>query len=381
MYKRFSKDPEQSYFLFGPRGTGKSTWMREHYRDAIWIDCLDPEISRLLTAFPEKLEEMIKADPAKKRVVIDEIQRVPDVLTVVHKLIEQKKGWQFILTGSSARKLKRAGVDLLAGRALIYTMHPFMAAEMNSHFHLEQALQIGLLPLVIDSQKPDKTLAAYTSTYSQEEIQAEGLVRNLGNFFRFLAAISFSHASVLNVSNVARECGVERKTVEGYIIILEELLLAFQLQVFTLRAQRQLSSHPKFYLFDAGVYRSIRPTGPLDKPSEIDGLALEGLVAQHLRAWIAYSESDCRLFFWRTKNEVEVDFILYGTNQFLAIEVKNANKIFSSDLTSLKKFKGDYPECTPVMLYRGEFKLLIDNILCIPCEQFLKDLHPSKGIL
>jgi predicted AAA+ superfamily ATPase len=235
------------------------------------------------------------------------VQRVPELLNVVHALIEQPVRRQFVLTGSSARKLRRGGIDLLAGRALYYTLHPFMAAEWPS-FQLSTAFQTGLLPLVVASAQPEEVLKAYATLYLQEEVQLDGWARNVGSFARFLEMVSFSHAAVLNISNVARECQIERKTVAAYIEVLEDLLLSFRLPIFTRRARRQTSAHPKFYLFDAGVYRSLRPRGPLDRAEEIDGGAFEGLVAQHLMAWIAYARRDCTLYFWRTRAGVEVRF-------------------------------------------------------------------------
>jgi uncharacterized protein len=309
---RFFKVSDSSFFLFGPRGTGKSTFVRQSFPDALYIDLLDPERIRFFSAKPERLRELTDAQPAPGHVIIDEIQRVPELLPVVHSLIESKKGLAFVLTGSSARKLKRAGVDLLGGRALLRTMHPFMGAELEPRFDFEQALRFGLLPVVLASESPADVLRAYAALYLREEVQMEGLVRNVGNFSRCMEVTSFSHASVLNVTNVARECQVERKTVEGYLDILEDILLGWRLEVFTKRAKRQLAGHPKFYLFDAGVFRSLRPAGPLDRPEEIEGQALEGLIAQHLRAWIAYAKTVRELFFWRTRSGVEVDFVVYG---------------------------------------------------------------------
>ena len=170
---------------------------------------------------------------------------------------------QFILTGSSARKLKRSGTDLLAGRAILETLHPFMAAELGPKFQFARSLETGMLPLVLGSAEPMETLKTYASLYLREEVQAEGLVRNIGNFARFLEAMSFSHAALLNTSQVARECQINRKTVEGFIEVLEDLLLGFRLQAFTKRAKRKLVEHPKFYYMDAGVFRSLRPKGPV----------------------------------------------------------------------------------------------------------------------
>ncbi len=215
--------------------------------------------------------------------VLDEIQRVPALLPLFHSLIEEKKGWRFVLTSSSSRKLKRRGVDLLTGRAVLAWLHPFLASELGPYFRLADSLEKGLLPIVLDAEEPDRVLETYAALYLKEEVQTEGLVRNIGNFSRFLNLISFSHASLLNVSNVARECEVERKVVEGYVAVLEDLLLGYRLSVFTKRARRAVVKHPKFYLFDAGIYRSLRAEGPLDRSEEIQGSALEGLVAQHLR--------------------------------------------------------------------------------------------------
>ena len=377
---RFFHDPENHYFLFGPRGTGKSTWIKAHYDDCLIIDMLEPENLRYYKAKPERLREAINANPNKRVIVIDEVEKVPEVLTVVHSLIEEKTNKQFILTGSSARKLKKAGVDLLGGRALVRHMHPFMAAELQQDFDFSSALTMGLLPLILSAKNPKNQLAAYITAYLQLEVQAEGLVRNIGDFVRFLEAISFSHGSVLNISNVARECAVERKTVTGYLSVLEDLLLSFQIPVFSKRAKRQLIQHSKFYLFDVGVFRALRPSGFIDRVEEIQGAALEGLVAQHLRAWIDYSNNRSQLYFWRTKNGVEVDFIVYGPSQFIAIEVKHATQVFSTDLTGLKAFKADYPESQVVLLYRGKERLLMGDVLCLPCEDFLKKLHPSRPI-
>ena len=315
---------------------------------------------------------------AHKIVVLDEVQRVPELLNVVHDLIERKKDRRFVLTGSSARKLRRGGVDLLAGRAVVRTLHPFMAAEVPS-FNLNRSLEQGLLPLVVASPDPEDVLSAYASLYLDQEVQFEGWVRNIGNFARFLEVMSFSHAQVLNLTNVARECEVGRKTVAGYLKVLEDLLLSFRVPVFTRRARRATAAHPKFYYFDAGVFVSLRPKGPLDRRDEIDGASLEGIVAQHLRAWTAYSSKKVDLFYWRTRSGVEVDFVLYGQGGFWAFEVKNGRDVRPEDLRSLKTFREDYPECEPMFLHRGTDRLRIDGIACVPVDEFLRGLEPFRG--
>jgi predicted AAA+ superfamily ATPase len=380
MHKRFFTPPQQSYFLFGPRGTGKSTWLKQQYPNAYWIDLLDPKVFRFFTASPEKLSQILEEHPGQKIVVIDEVQKVPDLLNVVHSIIEDKKGYQFILTGSSARKLKKQGVNLLGGRALLRYMPPFFAAELGSDFDLSKNLIQGMLPIVLDSPTPKDVLRAYAGIYLKEEVQAEGLVRNIGDFARFLETMSFSHASVINTSNISRECQIARKTVDGYLLILEDLLLSFNLSVFRRKAKRALSSHQKFYYFDAGVFNSLRPNNLFDQETEKEGLALEGLVAQHLKSWVDAQGENYQLHFWRTSSQVEVDFIVTGSDCFLAIEVKNGTTIHPADLRSLETFKEDYPQAQPILLYRGKQRYKEKGILCIPVQEYLAKIDPHKPL-
>ena len=372
--KRVLKEPEGSFFLFGPRGTGKSTWLQTTLPNALRVDLLDPASQRQFQARPERLRELVAGQPGVCDVVIDEIQKAPTLLDVIHQMVEADRSLRFILTGSSARKLRRGSANLLAGRLVQAEMHPFMAAELGAEFDLQRALQIGLVPLVWNAPDPAATLRAYASLYLREEVQAEALVRNVGAFARFLEAISFSHGSLLNLAAVARECQVSRKTVEGYLGILEDLLLSFRIPAFTRRAKRHLAAHDKFYYFDAGVYRSLRPAGPLDRPEEIEGMALEGLVAQHLRAWVAYRGLGEQLFYWRTKSGSEVDFVVYGPNTFAAWEVKRSSRVHSTDLRALKAFREDYPEAKLGLLYLGRDRLEIEGIPVIPCGAFLEQL-------
>jgi predicted AAA+ superfamily ATPase len=377
--ERFFTEPNRSYFLFGPRGVGKSTLMESRHKDSLRIDLLKPHVLRPFLARPERLYDMTEG-LEEKSIIIDEIQKAPSLLSVVHSLIEEKRGLKFILTGSSARKLKRTGADLLGGRASRAFLHPFIAAELGSKFSLERALKYGLLPLIQEESNLEEALHGYINLYLQEEIQAEGLVRNIESFARFLEVITFSHAAVVNVANIARECEIKRKTVENYIQILEDLLLGFQLPVFTKRAQRELSAHPKFYLFDAGVYQTLRPRGPLDTQDEVNGAGLEGLIAQHLRAWNDYSLEKHFLGFWRTRSGLEVDFIVYGPEEFWAIEVKHAKQVSTQDVKGLEAFREDYPNVKSLLIYRGTEILNIKNVQCIPCELFLKQLIPNNTL-
>jgi predicted AAA+ superfamily ATPase len=377
-FSRFLKKPPGSFFLLGPRGTGKSWWARKSFPGSLIVDLLDAGTLRELAARPERLGELVRGAGGCPTVVVDEVQKLPELLEVVHRLIEEGCGKVFVLTGSSARKLRRAGVNLLGGRAGRVGLHPFMAAELGEAFSFEAALRLGLLPVVLGAGDPDFQLRAYCGLYLKEEVQAEGLVRNIGAFARFMEVMSFSHGSVLNLSNAARECAVKRSTLEGYLSILEDLLLGWRLPVFTRRARRELASHPKFYFFDTGVYRANRPQGPLDEISEIEGPALEGLVAQHLRAWCDYSHGGHALYYWQTRSQVEVDFVIYGESGLYALEVKNSRKVRQEDLAALKSFAQDYPESRRFLLYRGRETMVREEIRCIPCEEFLRALKPDS---
>lgn len=378
--RTFFDIPVGHFFLFGPRGTGKSTLLRAAFPNALWVDLLDPAEHRSYLARPERLREVVAAAPPDADVVIDEIQRVPEMLAVVHQIMEEPSSPRFILTGSSARKLKSAGVDLLAGRAVVRALHPFTAPELGGRFDLEDALSHGLIPLVWDSPERTDTLHAYVDLYVQQEVQSEGLVRNLGAFHRFLEAVSFSHAAPLNVTEVARECAVGRKTVEGFVGIVEDLLLAYRLPVFDKRARRRVTVHPKFYWADAGLFRALRPSGPMDRPEEIRGPAMEGLVAQHIRAWVDYGGNRAKAYFWRTRGGSEVDFVLYGPEGLWALEVKHSGRVRPADLRPLRAFREDYPETHCRLAYLGTERLMIDGILCLPVLELLRGLVPGERL-
>lgn len=378
MYPRNLSPAPSSFFLFGPRGTGKSTWVADRLPDAIYLDLLDDGLYRRLVARPERLRELL---PAGYRgwVVLDEIQRVPSMLNEVHRLIEGG-GLRFALTGSSARKLGRGGANLLAGRAVRRTMPPLTAEEMGDDFQLERALVSGMLPAAYSADDPGDFLEAYVGTYLREEVLQEGLTRNMGAFGRFLEAISFSQAAPLNISAAAREAEAERTKVAGYVEILEDLLLAHRLPVFTKRASRRLTKHPKFLFFDVGVFRAIRPRGPLDRPEEIDGAALETLVYQHLHAVNANAELGYEIFHWRAQAGAEVDFVLYGPRGLVAVEVKRASRLRGRDFRGLRAFSSDYPMAKCFMLHGGEREeSREEGIRVLPVEPFLRNVAELLG--
>ena len=365
-------DTPSSIFLFGPRGTGKTSWIKTHLNDILYFDLLNTEIFNDFLANPTRLEQRIPKG-FEQYIVIDEVQKIPELLNEVHRLIETY-GYRFILTGSSARSLRRKGVNLLAGRALSYTMHPFTCYELDSDFSLETALKFGLLPSIYHVSDPQHYLETYISTYLREEILQEGLMRNLSQFARFLETASFSQGQVVNMSEVARETAIDRKLVNGYFDILEDLLIGYWLPVFTKRAKRRLILSPKFYLFDSGVYRTIRPRGPLDSPEEIDGSALETVFLAHLRAVNDYYRLGYKLFFWRTSNNIEVDFIVYGERGLFAFEIKRTRHLSRSDFSGLKAFSDDYKIAKCYLLYGGDHEEYHENIHVIPFLEGLKKL-------
>lgn len=375
MFERLLKKPlasRKSFFLFGPRGVGKTTWLKHHLPQALFVNLLRAEFHTPLAANPGRLEALIPPD-YDDWVVIDEVQRLPTLLNEIHNLIEARR-LNFILTGSSARTLRRKGVNLLAGRALTYHMHPLTTAEQQDAFSLRDSLQFGHLPARFSENDPAKYLKDYVQTYLWEEVMQESLTRNIGHFSRFLEVASFCQGETLNISNIAREAYIKRPVVENYFSILEDLLIATRLPVFARKAKRKLVSQRKFYFFDAGAFRAVRPLGVLDSEAEIDGPALETLVLQELRALNDYRGYDYQIFFWRTRNNLEIDFILDGPHGLLAMEIKRSTHIQPKDTRALKEFKKDYPDAQCFIFYGGTATLYLDDITALPIERALKNL-------
>ena len=330
----------------------------------------------MLSADPQRLGNLIGAS-THGPVIIDEIQKLSSLLDEVHRLIEARNTW-FILTGSSARKLRRAGVNLLGGRAVTKHFHPLTAAELGDSFDFDKAVKFGLLPSIYDPRKhvpPAEYLQSYVQTYLKEEVMQEGLTRNLSSFSRFLETASFSQGQLLNISEVSRECQIKRKLAESYFGILEDLLIGIFLQPFRKRARRRIIQHPKFFLFDAGVFRAVRPTGALDAPAEIDGASLETLVLQHLRAIMSWRQSEGAVYYWRTSTGLEVDFVVYVADAFAAIEIKRKRTITSHDLNGMRAFASEYPEATRIVLYGGDHQEVINGIQLIPIAKALPVLE------
>lgn len=362
---------QKSIFLFGPRGTGKTFWLKRHMPEALYLDLLDFSLYSSLVGQPNRLEKLIPPQ-YDGWIIIDEVQRVPELLNEVHRLIEHKK-YKFILTGSSARSLRKRGVNLLAGRALTYHMHPLIAQELGDQFDLQRALTDGLLPSVFTGDDAKKYLESYVQTYVREEVLQEGLTRNIGAFNHFLEIASFSQGSVLTMSDIARELSLSRSVVASYFDILDDLFLSRRLSVFSQRAARKLVVHQKFYFFDTGVFRE-----------KVDGAALETLFLQSLCAVNDYFELGYTIHFWRTAAGHEVDFVLYGPKGLHAFEIKRAGSIANKDLRGLKAFKEDYPEATLHVIYGGTQKEYHQadwgNITLIPFETALRELPQILGV-
>jgi len=370
-------DQQTSIFLFGPRGTGKTWWIKEHLLKnnpdtTLYLDLLDFALYSNLSANPNRLESLIPA-AFTGWIVIDEVQKVPELLNEVHRLIEHRQ-FRFLLTGSSARSLRRKGVNLLAGRALTYAMHPLTIQELGDNFNLTQAINFGLLPKIINNPDPSNYLHSYVQTYLREEVLQEGLTRNIGSFNQFLEVASFSQGQLLNFSEIARELSINRLVVANYFDILEDLLIAIRIPSFNIRAKRKVIAHQKFYFFDTGVYRTVRPRGPLYTQAETEGPLLETLFLEALRAINDYYKLGYTIYFWRTIQGHEIDFVLYGERGFHAFEIKRSDQITSNSLKGLQFFAQEYPEAKLHIIYGGNRKEYHGNITAIPFEQALREL-------
>ncbi|MFH1187389.1 MAG: ATP-binding protein [bacterium] len=373
MYSRLLQPPKNnSFFLFGPRGTGKTTWVKSKFPNGLYLDLLEAELFNDFLANPQRLENFIPKN-FTDWIIIDEIQRVPELLNEVHRLIEKYR-YKFILTGSSPRKLRSGGTNLLAGRALTYNFYPLTSNELGKDFKLSKSLAYGNLPSIYAGNDPKAYLESYVKTYLEEEIQHERITRNLSAFSRFLETASFSQSSVLNVSTVARDCGAERKMAENYFSILEDLLIAYRIPVFSKKAKRRVMSHSKFYFFDVGMYRVLRPAGPLDMPEEIEGHALETLFLQELKAINDYLDLGYEIYYWRTAGNLEVDFVLYGKRGIKAFEIKRTGKINSAMFKGLKAFSKDYPQAKTYFIYGGSRRLREGDIDILPINEALAGL-------
>jgi len=378
-YARLLKAPKNSFFLLGVRGVGKSTWARDQFAEAHWIDLLDEGLYHRLLADPGLFADMMRALPAGSRVVVDEVQRIPGILNEVHRFIEERQ-LRFALLGSSARKLKTSGTNLLAGRALWKTMHPLVPEELGEDFDLNRVLSHGTVPLIWQSDGPGETLQSYVQLYLKEEIKSEALVRNLPGFVRFLPIAGLFHGESINVSALARDAGSARTTVAGYLEILEDTLLAWRLPAFEARLRVRERKHPKLYWVDPGIVRAVKGNfGPL--ALEERGPLLEGWIHTLLRAYGEQRRLWEHLCYWAPLQSrgVEVDFVLRRGRELVALEVKSAATFSRSQLSGLKAI-GELPGVVRrVLIYTGrEVLQLADGIDVWPVGKFLESLSTDR---
>jgi predicted AAA+ superfamily ATPase len=365
----------KSFFLFGPRATGKTTLIRQQLAEkATIIDLLDSRYFLRLSGDPHDLESIIAASPADI-IVIDEIQRIPELLNEIHRLIESRN-LTFLLTGSSARKLRRGKANLLAGRVWDARMFPLIYREI-ADFNLERYLRYGGLPPVYLSEYPEEELDAYVNTYLREEILAEGLIRRLPPFSRFLKTIALANGEMVNFTKLANDCQVPPSTVTEYVGLLEDTLVGFLLPAWTESNKRKAIKTGKFYFFDPGVTHMLAGTETLDRNSNLYGKSFEQFICMELRAYLSYTRKKIPLTYWRSKNGHEVDFLL-GTKT--AIEVKSTNKVGSHDFKGLKYLKEEGVFENFILVSQDPISNLTDNILTLPWQKFLSDLWKDKFI-
>ena len=380
----------RSIFLFGPRNTGKSTLLRETFsaKNSLWIDLLDPLEEDRFTRSPAELAALVKAlPPSITHIVIDEIQKIPKLLDVVHSLIESTSKL-FVMTGSSARKLKHGSANLLAGRAFVYHLFPFSFLEIKKQFDLQKALQWGSLP-PIEFLKTDQErlqfLQAYTHTYLKEEISAEQLIRKLDPFRRFLEVSAQCNGKIINYSNLARDVGVDDKTIKSYFSILEDTLIGFFLEPFQHSFRKRLSLKPKFYYFDTGVARSLTRslTLPLQKRTSAYGDCFEHFIILECIKLASYYQKEFRFSYLKTKDDAEIDLVIERPGlPLLLIEIKSSSNIQQDDISAFTKLSIDFASlegnCEAICLSNDPRRKQIKNVTILPWQQGLQEIFIPK---
>jgi predicted AAA+ superfamily ATPase len=366
---------KKSFFLFGPRATGKTTLVRQQLAEkAFIIDLLDSRYFLRLSNAPHELESLIAATPADI-IVIDEIQRIPELLNEIHRLIETRH-LTFLLTGSSARKLRRGRANLLAGRVWNAGMFPLIYHEITD-FDLSRYLRYGGLPAVYLSSYPEEELDAYVNTYLKEEILAEGLIRRLPPFSRFLKTIALANSEMINFTKLANDCQVPPSTVTEYVGLLEDTLVGFLLPAWIESKKRKAIKTGKFYFFDPGITHMLAGTEALDRNSNLYGKSFEQFICMEIRAYLSYRRKKLPLTYWRSKSGHEVDFLL-GTRT--AIEVKASRKISKNDFKGLNYLKEEGVFYNLILVSQDPVSTLTNSILTLPWQKFLSDLWKDKFV-
>ena len=368
------ENEEESIFLFGARQTGKTTLLMEKFPDATYVDLLETDLLDRFRKKPSLLREAYQNLPESSLIIIDEIQQVPELLNEVHWLINRKH-LRFILCGSSARKLRREGVNTLGGRAVPYFLYPLVSAEIPD-LDIDRALRNGMLPRHYLKEDATSLLKAYVGIYLKEEIQAESLVRNLSNFSRFLEVAALTDGEMVNFQNIASDCGVSANTVKEYFQILEDTLLGFFVPAYVKVKKRKVVQSPRFYLFDVGVVNYLLGRGNLQLGTPEYGHAFEHFLMQEIVAYLGYSNSNTRLSYWRTYTQIEVDVVL-GDAQ-VAIEIKSTLEVQNKHLKGLKAFKEEYPEARLIIVSQDRVSRISQDIEYLYVHDFLKKLWAGE---
>lgn len=378
---RLLKMPKQSFFLLGPRATGKTTWLRDQIKADLYIDLLKAKDYQKYSTNLSLLSEIIEGNKDIRIIVIDEIQKLPELLDEIHSLIfESKNRLQFILTGSSARKLKKKNVNLLAGRALVRYFHPYSLIEVMDEFNLNKSLRLGMLPQVWNIQnEEDKKdyLTSYVDTYLKEEIQQEAAVRRLPSYLLFLEHLALRNGHILNLQNLSMETGIPRTTINGYLEILEQTMIGYKLSPLQLKAKVKEVSTPKFYFFDTGVARCLAKQIDEDL-LDTKGLLLETLVLHELKCFSDYNQKRWEISFWGTPSDNEVDFIVSHGRINIGIEVKSAKTWNASYNKGLKVLQEAGKITKAYGIYTGSDILKKDKVMVLPLVDFVKKLNADE---
>lgn len=361
---------DESVFLFGARQTGKTTLLKKQFPNAIYFDLLQTDVLNRFRQRPALLRESLEQANEGTLVIIDEIQQIPELLNEIHWLITNKQ-IRFILCGSSARKLKRQGVNTLGGRAVPQYLFPFVSCEIPD-FNIDRAVNNGMIPRHYMKESPTSLLKAYVGVYLREEIQAESLVRNLTGFSRFLEIAAMTDGEMVNYLNIASDCGVSANTVKEYFQILEDTLVGYMIPAFTKKAKRKVVQSPRFYLFDVGVTNYLLGRTNLRRGTTDYGHAFEHIVIQELVAYLNYTDNPNKLSYWRTYTQVEVDVILGDAK--VAIEIKSAEEVLPKHLKGLKSFADEHPDCRRIIVSLDRFNRVVDGIEHLYVYDFFKKL-------